>query len=567
MNTNTILSRQYIPQSLVIKTWQDIEPFYQQLKSAELASFTQLQNWLAQRSELETMLQEEMGWRYIRMTCDTQNKNYETDFNYFVTDIEPHCASFTNDLNQMFLACPYHGDLDSRYANFIRTVKSQVAIFRPENIPLKATLQQKEQQYGAIAAAMTVDVDGKTLTLQQAAVYLKDNDRTKRELVYKTIANRRLADADTLQKLFTELVNLRQQIAANAGFTNYRDYAFEAMCRFDYTANDCFNFHNSIAKCVMPLCNVLDANRKSQLKVESYKPWDTEVDAQGLSTLKPFSNGEQMLDKSIACFDDIDPMLGNCLRQLKTLQRVDLDSRIGKAPGGYNYPLYETNVPFIFMNASGLLRDLVTMVHEGGHAIHSVVSSDLPYVEMKSFPSEVAELASMSMELISMEHWHVFFDNKDDLKRARREHLEDVLTVLPWIAAVDKFQHLIYTNENNENVRLKLWNETFNAFSSSVINWQDCERFKTFIWQKQLHIFEVPFYYIEYGMAQLGAIAMWRNYKLQPAETIQQYVAALQLGYTKSISQIYEAAGVRFDFSESYINELMKFVQDELNAL
>ena len=248
-------------------------------------------------------------------------------------------------------------------------------------------------------------------------------------------------------------------------------------------------------------------------------------------------------------------------------ERVDLDSRIGKAPGGYNYPLYETNVPFIFMNASGLLRDLVTMVHEGGHAIHSVVSSDLPYVEMKSFPSEVAELASMSMELISMEHWHVFFDNKDDLKRARREHLEDVLTVLPWIAAVDKFQHLIYTNENNENVRLKLWNETFNAFSSSVINWQDCERFKTFIWQKQLHIFEVPFYYIEYGMAQLGAIAMWRNYKLQPAETIQQYVAALQLGYTKSISQIYEAAGVRFDFSESYINELMKFVQDELNAL
>jgi oligoendopeptidase F len=567
MNMNILKARQHIPATLTIKTWQDIEPYYQQLKTTALNSFDALQNWLMLRSELETIVQEEMGWRYIRMTCDTQNTTYEADFNYFVTDIEPHCATYTNDLNLLFLSCAHIGKLSNDYTNFIKTVKNNVAVFRQENIPLKATLQQKEQQYGAIAAAMTVEVDGNQLTLQQAAAYLKNSDRQKRERVYQSIANRRLADSETLQTLFTELVNLRQLIATNAGFENYRDYAFVAMCRFDYTATDCFNFHNSISKCVLPICNQLDAHRKMQLKVDEYKPWDTEVDAQGLAPLKPFENGAQMLDKAIVCFDDIDNFLGNCLRQLKDKKRVDLDSRIGKAPGGYNYPLYETTVPFIFMNASGLLRDLVTMVHEGGHAIHSIVTGDLPYIEMKSFPSEVAELASMSMELISMEHWHTFFDNAADLKRARREHLEDVLTVLPWIAAVDKFQHLVYTNANDEKLRLELWERTFAEFTSNQINWQGCERYRRYFWQKQLHIFEVPFYYIEYGMAQLGAIALWRNYKLQPQETIQKYISALQLGYTKSISQIYEAAGVQFDFSETYIAELMHFVKQELDAL
>jgi oligoendopeptidase F len=220
------------------------------------------------------------------------------------------------------------------------------------------------------------------------------------------------------------------------------------------------------------------------------------------------------------------------------------------------------------MNSTGLLRDLVTIVHEGGHAVHSIVSQDLAYVDMKSFPSEVAELASMSMELISMEHWQNFFDNADELKRAKKEHLEDVLTVLPWVATVDKFQHLLYTHPNHTVAeRRQMWETTFSEFASTTVNWYGQENFKSILWQKQLHIFEVPFYYIEYGMAQLGAIAMWRNYKLNPEKTIEQYLAALRLGYTKTIGEIYEAAGVRFDFSPEYMKELMDFVNEELEKL
>jgi oligoendopeptidase F len=280
--------------------------------------------------------------------------------------------------------------------------------------------------------------------------------------------------------------------------------------------------------------------------------------------LQPFADGKEMMEKAVKCFDAIDPFLGKCMLQLQTLNRVDLDSRKGKAPGGYNYPLYETGVPFIFMNASGLLRDLVTIVHEGGHAVHSIVTHTLPQVDFKSFPSEVAELASMSMELISMEHWDKFFADASDLKRAKLQHLEDVL---PWIACVDKFQPWVYTNPaHTNNDRTKAWDDIFSSMSSTVVDWENLQHIKNYLWQKQLHIFEVPFYYIEYGMAQLGAIALWRNYKQNPKQAIEKYIAALQLGYTKNIAEIYKTAGAKFDFSESYIRELSDFVKGEISS-
>ena len=562
------LNRTYLPAGLQITSWEVVEHFYEDLKTRSISSVADLNKWLLNRSELESVLQEDLGWRYIRMTCDTQNKAFEDAFNFYVTEIEPHCAKYTQDLNLKLLSCDYLNQLDQRYNNFIRYVKKSVEIFRAENIPLKAELQQKEQQYGSIAGAMTITVDDKEITLQQAATYLKSNDRDKREAVYTKIASRRLQDAEQLDTLFTELVALRQKIAANAGFENFRDYSFAAMGRFDYTPQDCFLFHHAIEKHVVPVCNKLDELRKIKLEINDYKPWDADVDADGLNPLKPFNNGNEMLQKAIECFTVINPFLGDCLAQLKDLKRIDLDSRIGKAPGGYNYPLYETGVPFIFMNSTGLLRDLVTIVHEGGHAVHSIVSQDLAYVDMKSFPSEVAELASMSMELISMEHWQNFFTDAEELRRAKKEHLEDVLTVLPWVATIDKFQHLLYTHPNHTvTERKEMWENTFNEFSSSAVNWKGQEKFKSILWQKQLHIFEVPFYYIEYGMAQLGAIALWRNYKLNPEKTIEQYLSALRLGYTKTIGEIYETAGVRFDFSSEYMKELMDFVNEELEKL
>ncbi len=564
--TSAISKRNFLPADLEINSWQSVEKYYEELKNREIASLNDLMQWLHFRSELESVLQENLGWRYIRMTCDTENKTYEEAFNFFVAEIEPKVARYTQEINLKLLHCPFLDQLnDKRYFNFIRHVKKSVELFREENIPLQAELHQKEQKYGSIAGAMTIEVDGTEITLQQAGKYLKSTDRNKRQEVYIKVAERRMNDSVKLDELYSELILLRHKIATNAGFNNYRDYAFAAMGRFDYTPQDCFNFHEAIRQHVVPVCNELDKERKKQLSLETYKPWDTEVDTSGNKPLKPFANGDEMMNKAIRCFDSINPFFGDCLKQLQDMKRIDLDSRIGKAPGGYNYPLYETGVPFIFMNSSGLLRDLVTIVHEGGHAIHSIVTQNLDYVDMKSCPSEVAELASMSMELISMEHWDCFFENSDELKRAKKEHLEDVLTVLPWVATVDKFQHWVYTNPGHTvEERNNKWEEIFNEFGSTVIDWNGQELFKKHIWKKQLHIFEVPFYYIEYGMAQLGAIALWYNFKNNPEKTVQQYLNALRLGYTRSISEIYSEAGAKFDFSSAYINELMQFVKSEL---
>jgi oligoendopeptidase F len=287
-----------------------------------------------------------------------------------------------------------------------------------------------------------------------------------------------------------------------------------------------------------------------------------------LPDLKPFKDGADLAEKTISCFNAIDPYFGEVIRTLQQMKFMDLDSRIGKAPGGYNYPLYETGVPFIFMNSSCSLRDLITMVHEGGHAIHSMLTHRLPFIGFKEFPSEVAELASMSMELISMEHWHHFFEDKNELRRAKKEQLENVIEALPWILCIDRFQHWIYLNPGHTiKERSDFWEQNFKSFSSSIPDWSGLENVRRSIWQKQLHLFEVPFYYIEYGMAQLGAIAMWKRYREQPEQAIENYKIALSLGHTASIPEVYKAAGISFDFSEQYIRELMLFVKSVYDNL
>ena len=284
--------------------------------------------------------------------------------------------------------------------------------------------------------------------------------------------------------------------------------------------------------------------------------------------MKPFNNGEELIDKSIACFNAIDEKLGSKLATMKANNLFDVESRKGKAPGGYNYPLAETGAPFIFMNSANSLRDLTTMVHEGGHAIHTFLTADLELNDFKHCPSEVAELASMSMELISMDNWDVYFDNEEDLNRAKKEQLADVLKTLPWVAVIDQFQHWIYTNPNHTAAdREETFKQIFNRFGAGFADWTDLEQQFGNGWQKQLHLFEVPFYYIEYAIAQLGAIAVWKNYKENPEKALNQYLAALSLGYTKPMNEIYETAGIKFDFSAEYVKELASFVKTELDKL
>ncbi|MBE7441865.1 MAG: M3 family oligoendopeptidase [Flavobacteriales bacterium] len=561
--------RIFLPENLVIDSWEKLSSYFEDLKNREINSVKELEKWLKDRSELEAVLEEDMAWRYIKMNIDTTNTDLADSFSFFITEIEPKIAPYTNAFNLKLVNNQFLNDLDKEtYHIYLRGIKKQIEIFREENIPLNTKLQEESQKYGAVSAAMTINYDGKELTLQQASNYLKNTDRKIREEVFSLINNRRLQDENELNKLYSELIELRNQVAKNAGFANYRDYMFAALGRFDYEAKDCFNFHEAIEKEVVPVTNGFDVEKKQLLSVDALKPWDTAVDPTGKPALKPFDGGEELINKTITAFNRIKPYFGECLAIMKELKHLDLDSKKGKAPGGFNYPLHEIGVPFIYMNSVGSQRDLVTMVHEGGHAIHSFLTRDLALTGFKDTPSEVAELASMSMELLSMDYWDEFYTDETELKRAKKEQLEKALETLPWVASIDKFQHWVYENPmHTVEQRYAKWNDIMKAFGSNQVDWTGNEKALATLWQKQLHLFEVPFYYIEYGMAQLGAIAVWRNYKQNPNKAIEQYMAALKLGYTKSIKEIYQAAGIEFNFSQAYVKELVDFIKDELKKI
>ncbi|MEJ6979196.1 M3 family oligoendopeptidase [Pedobacter sp. P351] len=560
--------RIFVPENLEIN-WEKLEPLFLELKNRTISSVEDLERWLKDRSELEAALEEDFAWRYIRMTCDTANEELLQSFQYFATEIEPKIAPISNDLNKKLIDSPFVNNLNKdKYFVFIRSIKKALQLFREENIPLLTEIQVKQQTYQSITGAMSVTIDGKEYTLEQASVFLKDVDRNIRQQAWEAITARRLQDKDKLDDLFNELLKLRHQVALNAGFENFRDYMFQALGRFDYTPHDCYKFHASIEREIVPILQKQAEKRRAALGLNELKPWDMDVDTSGKPALKPFSNGQELIDKSITCFQALNPYIGERLEIMKTNGLFDVESRKGKAPGGYNYPLAETGAPFIFMNSANTFRDLTTMVHEGGHAVHTFISAELELNDFKHLPSEVAELASMSMELISMDKWDVFFDNEEDLKRAKKDQLRDVLKTLPWVAVVDQFQHWIYTNPEHTTAQRKTaWKEIIEPFGNNFTNWTGYEDALENLWQKQLHIFEVPFYYIEYGIAQLGAIAVWKNYKENPGQALEKYLEALKLGYTKTIKKIYKTAGIEFNFSSDYVHELAKFIKKEQEKL
>lgn len=562
-------NRHFLPDSLVINSWESIRPYFYELENRTLQSAAGLEKWLKDRSELTAVLGENLAWRYIKMNCNTEDEGLSNDFNHFVTNIEPEIARHSNILDEKLVTSAFLSQLDKeKYRVLIRSVKRRMELFRKENIPLLAEVQVDEQEYGKISSLMTVKFRGEELTLQKAGNFLKEPESKVREKVFLLINRRRFEDAEKLHDLFSRLFKKRHQIAQNADYENFRDYKFSDLGRFDYTIKDCENFHHSIAKEVCPIVEHILDNRRKSLDLRDLRPWDLEVDPELKAPLSPFSSPEELINRTMSCLRKIHPGFGELLQIMNRDGYLDLDSRKGKAPGGFNYPLYESNIPFIFMNATGNQRDLETIMHESGHAIHSFLSKDLDLVDFKDLPSEVAELASMSMELISMDTWDEFYSDKDELKRARKSHLEGIIRILPWIAAVDKFQHQIYLHPDHEPTeRNDIWVEVFNEFDTGQVNWKGLEKFREIAWQKQLHIFEIPFYYIEYGIAQLGAIAIWRNFRNDPEKALDAYMNALSLGYSVTIPQVYETAGIPFDFSKEYVYELMQFVLRELELL
>ena len=561
--------RQFLPIDFKVTDWDTLQPYFEELKSRSIDNKAQLEKWQSDVSELEAVISEDACWRQINMTCDTTNKEYEEAFTYFCMEIEPKMKPYSFELNKKLLACPYTNELDSNlYFPYLRSVDNAAKLYRDENVPLQADMNLLAQQYGVISGAMGVEVDGKEYTLQQAAKFLQSPDRSLRETVFTKVATRRLEDKDKLNELFDKLLSIRQQIAVNAGFENYRDYKFRELGRFDYTVADCFAFHDAVKKHIIPLHAMLVKNRQQRLGLDVMRPWDGDAEPVGIEPLHPFKDGKELNEKAIQVFDRLSPYFSGCLETMRQMKRLDLDSRKGKAPGGYNCPLAETGVPFIFMNAAGTMGDVITMMHEGGHAVHSFLSHDLALSAFKEYPMEIAELASMSMELFSMEHWDIFFKDEKELKRAQLEEMERIISVLPWIATIDKYQHWLYTHPGHSiKEREAAWLSILEEFSTGITDWSGFEEYRTNFWQKQLHLFEVPFYYIEYGIAQLGAIAMWRQYRQSKEQALNNYMSALSLGYTKTLKELYATAGIKFDFSADYIKELADFVTPVLKDM
>jgi len=557
--------RQFVPDELTVNSWNDVEHYYSKLLEINFSSKDDLLQWMHNRSELDAIVDEEYRWRYIHQTCDTENETYKQVYENFIQDIMPNWMNISNQLNKKLADSSYLNKIDQkRFFVYLRNLQAQLKLFREENIPLSQQVQLLSQEYGTAIGAMTIEHEGKEYTMPQAAVFMQNQDRNLRKSIFEKTNARRNQDKDKLNSLFDELLKIRHQMALNAGFENFRDYMFAELGRFDYDVHACEQFHEAIKSEVIPLVNKILEKRKQDLQVEKLFPYDLEVDAQKRAALHPFSTQDELISKSIDCLQKTDAYFASCISTMNNMKFLDLESRKGKAPGGYNMTLPEIGVPFIFMNAAGTHRDLETMVHEADHAVHSFLMRTLPYNFDQEIPSEVAELASMSMELMTFDGLDAFY-NEADKKRAIETHLEGIITMLPWIALIDKFQHWIYTNPTHTSEqRENKWLELHKELSNNIVCWENYEPYRKAMWQKQLHIFEVPFYYIEYGIAQLGAIAVWRNYKQNKTNAIEAYKNALQLGYTQPVPEIYKTAGISFNFSKEYVHELMDFLQKEI---
>ncbi|MBX3103004.1 MAG: M3 family oligoendopeptidase [Bacteroidetes bacterium] len=561
--------RHFLPADFKVTDFAALEPWFRQLLDRPLHSVADLQQWLKDWNELDNIIDEDIAWRYIRMTCNTLDEDIRKAYQYFVSEIQPRLSPLYNQLEKKYYECPFRNQLQgSAYRVFDRGVAKSIELFREENVPLQSEDSLTSQEYDAIMGEMTVQLDGEELTMQQAGKLLQEHDRGLRERIFDLMAQRRLQEKDRIDEIFDKLVDLRTRIARNAGFDSYTDYKFKAMGRFDYTRADTHAFHDAVAEIVTPLCTELLRERQQRMKLDTLRPWDTALDIYGEKPLQPFQAPDELLQKSIAVLSKLRPVLGQMIATMNEMGQLDLGSRKGKAPGGYNYPLAETGVPFIFMNAVGTQGDLTTMVHEAGHAIHSFVTRDLELGFFKNTPSEIAELASMSMELISMDHWDEFYTDAGELRRAKIDQLTRCITILPWIATVDAFQQWVYDHPGHSRAaRCDAWERIYGRFHDPIVDWSGYEELRRYRWHQQGHIFDVPFYYIEYGIAQLGALQMWMQYKQHPAQGLDRYLAALKLGYTDTIPNVYAAGGISFGFGAEQMRRLFEFAGAELQAL
>lgn len=556
--------RRFAPEGLDAGSRQALDPFFMDLEERPLSSPEELERWLQDWSELASVVSEEESRRYIAHTCRTDDPETERRYLDFQREIAPFVKPRWQHLKQKYAATPHRLRIDpERYRVLDRAVMNEVEIYRDDNVPLETRDVELVSEWQKISGAMTVYFDGKERTIPQMARVLDETDRARREKAWKAVAARRLRDRDPIDAIYDEMVKNRDRRARIAGFANYRDYVFREKGRFDYTPDDCRRFHDAVAELVVPALRRLHAQRKKRLKVEVLRPWDLAVDPEGAAPLRPFAKVADLVSGVRDIFARIDPALARLFTAVRDRGNLDLESRKGKAPGGYQSTLDAERVPFIFMNAAGLQRDVVTLLHEGGHAFHAIFSRHDPLLMYRSAPTEFCEVASMGMEALGQAHFEVFY-GKADAVRARRAWFEDILRIFPWIATIDAFQHEVYLRPDAPAAdRRAMWLKQRERFRGGE-DWTGFEEEHTSSWHAQMHPFCVPFYYIEYAIAQIGALQIWRNAGKNRAKALDRYRAALTLGGSRPLPELFRAAGTKFGLDAKTLKPLVKAVEAEL---
>ncbi len=554
------------PGALSKARWEDIVPYFDDLAERRLDETT-IEGWLQSWSTLEELVTEAAALAMIAYTIETSDPEKEADHLRFSTEILPKMEERSVELARRLVESGYRTDtLETTLARF----RTAIEIFREANVPVFSELEELSARYQRIAGSMTVEWEGQERPLPQLQPFLKSPDRAVRERAFRAAASPYIAKRDELAALFDRMYRLRQQAARNAGFANFRDYIFPAKFRFDYTPADCERFHDAVEEAVAPAVERMLAVRRRRLSLEVLRPWDLAVDPYRKTPLRPFSTTEEFVGRARSVFGQVDPALGSQFQAMIDERLLDLDSRKGKAPGGYCETLHHRGRPFIFMNAVGLVDDVMTLLHEAGHAFHAFASHEQPLIWQRHPGSEAAELASMSMELLGGVHLSqpVGYFTAEDHHNAWLEHLEDILLSLVHIASVDAFQTWIYTSGEGGDaaVRDAAWLRIRRRFERGV-DWSGLERERVARWYRQLHIFMYPFYYIEYGIAQIGALQVWRNSRRDPAGAVARYREALALGAVHGLPEIYRAAGAELTFDPAKIGDLVRLVESEIERV
>ncbi|MEO1443083.1 MAG: M3 family oligoendopeptidase, partial [Chloroflexota bacterium] len=543
-------------------TWDDYKPYFDDLLNRSLTK-DNVEAWLADWTRLIEFAYEVHTRLYIATTVNTEDEDSKNLYFSFLENVSEDMDTAMDKLSRKVLES---GLQPENFEIPLREMRASVELFREENLPLQTELSKLGNQYQEISGAQTVEWDGEEQTLTQMKVMLLDSDREEREQVWRAVYNRQMEDRAQLNDLWKEMLQIRMKVAENAGKASFRDYQWMAFGRHDYTPEDDQRFLQSISEVVVPAMLRRMEKRKAALGIETLRPWDMDIDPTGTEPLKPFDDVSTLIDTTASIFAKLDPDLSSYYNVMKDNDLLDLDNRKGKAPGGYCTTLPQAKQSFIFMNSVGVHDNVQTLLHEAGHAFHNFEAQKLPYAQQRGYPTEFAEVASMSMELLAAPYFEVanggFYEDEVSAARARIEHLDGIISFFPYMAVVDAFQHWVYENPqdamNPDNCDAQ-WESLWDQFMPGV-DWTGIEAIKRTGWHRKLHIFLIPFYYIEYGLAQLGAMQVWRNSLIDPAKALEQYRYGLSLGNTRKLPELFEAAGAKLEFDAVLLGDLIALV-------